>query len=102
MMEHECCGNARRFLKYQEERDSWHMLFVRDWARYGSFETEIGFCPWCGERLAIVAGIKRESQEIAAHWVEEHLGETISYRKTCLSLIGEGGLLEQLGIVEPL
>lgn len=52
-MEHKCCDKARRFLKYHEERNCWHMLFVRAWARYGSFEAEVEFCPWCGERLAV-------------------------------------------------
>ena len=101
-MEHKCCSEAGWLLKYDERQNHWYVFFDRDWAIYGSFKAEIKYCPWCGEKLDVIMGVRKENTEIVARWIDRHLGERISFQETYLSLVGAGGLLEQFGVIEPI
>ena len=54
-----------------------------------------------GEQLSVIMGVTSENAEIVAHWIDQHVGETVTYQNTYLSLVGVDGLLEHLGVVEP-
>lgn len=54
------------------------------------------------ERLLRLPQDEGEPQEIVARWLDQHLGEDITWEKLYLALVDAGGLLERLGVLAAL
>ena len=91
MIKHNCCVEAIWLLKCDERQSGWYITVK------GAYQAQVDFCPWCGAQLPIIINITKENATIVARWIDQHLGEKITYQETYLSLVGAGGLLEQLG-----
>ena len=48
-MKHECCEEASWFLRYDVDDNYWYISID------AGYTHAIGFCPWCGVRLATTA-----------------------------------------------
>ena len=95
-MKHNCCSEANWLLEYNEMQNGWYVTIM------GAYTIQVDFCPWCGEQLPVTTGVPREKAEIVADWIDHRIGKRITFQEMYLSLVGTGGLLEQLGLVEPI
>ncbi len=68
-MKHNCCGESKWLIDYDETVNIWHMTVK------GAYQIQVDFCPWCGEKLPILERSQTHRVAIGDYVVKTKEGE---------------------------